>query len=445
VHPLFPHHPDHPELVVFGRDGTRRGTENIYHSDVSWREIPSMGSMLRCLTCPEVGGDTIWVNMAAAYANLAEDVKARIARLKAVHDALPLFGQTLTPETYAQVRKQYPPMAHPVVRTHPEPGEKILYVNEAFTMHLANYADENPFRIGSDFRFGEMELLQFLMRQAAAPDYQVRLRWRPDTIALWETAPRNAALRRAGLLPGAAAHEPRHDHRRRPRLRGEAMTFRYQPAKAWGITALLLVFMAINFADKIAVGLMVVPMMSELQLSPTRFGLVGSSFFWLFAIAGIGGGFLANRVATTGLLLAMGLLWSVLQIPMALSTSLALLVLGRVLLGIAEGPAWPVAVHACYKWFPNERRELPVALLAQGGAIGLLGAGIVMPLVTAHWGWRANFYLLSALGFAWGLLWIAFGREGDGGGAEQATAAVSVRVTYRRILLEPTVLACFGM
>ncbi|MBB3178057.1 MFS transporter [Variovorax sp. Sphag1AA] len=223
------------------------------------------------------------------------------------------------------------------------------------------------------------------------------------------------------------------------------MTSRYQPAKAWGITALLVVFMAINFADKIAVGLLAVPMMNELQLSPTQFGLVGSSFFWLFAIAGIGGGFLANRVATTGLLLAMGLLWSVLQIPMALSSSLALLVLGRVLLGIAEGPAWPVAVHACYKWFPNERRELPVAFLAQGGAIGLLGAGIVMPLVTAHWGWRANFYLLSVLGFAWGLLWIAFGREGDGGQAELASAASSARAPYRRILLEPTVLACFGM
>ncbi|MBB3178058.1 TauD/TfdA family dioxygenase [Variovorax sp. Sphag1AA] len=186
VHPMFPHHPDHPELVVFGRDGTRRGTENIYHSDVSWREIPSMGSMLRCLTCPEVGGDTIWVNMAAAYANLPDDVKVRIARLKAVHDAMPLFGQTLTPEAYTQVRKDYPPMVHPVVRTHPETGEKILYVNEAFTMHLANYSDENPFRIGSDFRYGEMELLQFLMRQAAAPEYQVRLRWKPDTIALWD-------------------------------------------------------------------------------------------------------------------------------------------------------------------------------------------------------------------------------------------------------------------
>jgi taurine dioxygenase len=185
VHPMFPHHPDHPELVVFGRDGTTRGTENIYHSDVSWRQVPSMGSMLRCITCPEVGGDTLWINMVAAYANLPEDVKVRIANLKAVHDALPLFGQAMTPEDYELMRKKYPPMTHPVVRTHPETGEKILYVNEAFTTHLANYVRENPLRIGSD-RHGETDLLQYLLRQAAAPEYQVRLRWKPNTIALWD-------------------------------------------------------------------------------------------------------------------------------------------------------------------------------------------------------------------------------------------------------------------
>lgn len=186
VHPMIPHHPDHPELVVFGRNGSQRGRENLYHSDVSWREIPSMGSILRCLTCPEVGGDTIWVNMAAAYANLPEDVKARIARLNAVHDAMPTFGQGLSGEKYEQMRKQYPPMVHPVVRTHPETGEKILFVNEGFTTHLANYAREQPYRIGSDFRPAELDLLQYLFRQAAAPEYQVRLKWEPDTIAFWD-------------------------------------------------------------------------------------------------------------------------------------------------------------------------------------------------------------------------------------------------------------------
>ncbi|WP_454737897.1 TauD/TfdA dioxygenase family protein [Cupriavidus necator] len=186
VHPMFTNHPEHPELVVFGRDGEKRGRENLYHSDVSWREIPSMGSMLRCLACPEVGGDTIWINMAAAYVNLPDHVKARIAHLKAVHDAMPTFGSVLSEEKYAEMRAKFPPMVHPVVRTHPETGEKILFVNEAFTTHFANFAKEEPYRFGSDYRPAELDLLQYLYRQAAAPEYQVRLRWQPDTIALWD-------------------------------------------------------------------------------------------------------------------------------------------------------------------------------------------------------------------------------------------------------------------
>ncbi|MGO4325948.1 TauD/TfdA dioxygenase family protein [Cupriavidus sp. 2TAF22] len=186
IHPVFRQHPDHPELVLFDKSGENRGRENIYHSDVSWREIPAMGSVLRCVECPEVGGDTIWVNMAQAYANLPEDVKARIAELQAVHDILPTFSTAIAPEKRDEIRKQFPPVTHPVVRTHPESGEKILYVNEAFVTHLANYSQLIGFRIGSDFRLGELDLLQYLYRQAAAPEYQVRLKWEPNTIAFWD-------------------------------------------------------------------------------------------------------------------------------------------------------------------------------------------------------------------------------------------------------------------
>ncbi|AJG19682.1 MFS transporter [Cupriavidus basilensis] len=223
------------------------------------------------------------------------------------------------------------------------------------------------------------------------------------------------------------------------------MTPSYQPVMAWRTALLLVVYMVINFADKIAVGLLAVPMMTELNLSPAQFGLIGSSFFWLFAIGGITGGFMANRLPTTGILLVMALAWSALQVPMAMSSSLAVLVAARVLLGAAEGPAWPVAVHACYKWFPNEKRELPVACLAQGGAIGLLLAGMAMPLVSAHWGWRANFYALAVIGFAWTLLWVAFGKEGRGAEAENSEQRETMHVPYRTLLAEPTVAACIAM
>ncbi|MCU5784591.1 taurine dioxygenase, 2-oxoglutarate-dependent [Alcanivorax balearicus MACL04] len=186
VHPVFKHHPDHPELVLLGGDQKVKARENIFHTDVSWRECPSMGSMLRCIECPEVGGDTLWVNMAAAYANLPEDVKERLAGLYAVHDVMPAFGARMTPQECEVNRHKFPPAMHPVVRTHPESGEKILYVNEAFVTHLANYNQVAEVRMGFDFRLGEMDLLQYLYRQAATPEYQVRLRWRPNTIAFWD-------------------------------------------------------------------------------------------------------------------------------------------------------------------------------------------------------------------------------------------------------------------
>lgn len=188
VHPTFAHHPDHPELVIIGRNDAKRGRENLYHSDVSWREIPSMGSMLRCVQCPEVGGDTIWIDMAAAYAGLPDDIKTRIAGLTAVHDFLPLFGIVVPDDQHAEMKRRFPPVTHPVVRTHPETGEKILYVNEAFTTHLANYGHltAERYRVGFDFKLAEMDLLQTLFRQAQVPEYQVRLKWQPNTIAFWD-------------------------------------------------------------------------------------------------------------------------------------------------------------------------------------------------------------------------------------------------------------------
>jgi MFS family permease len=221
----------------------------------------------------------------------------------------------------------------------------------------------------------------------------------------------------------------------------------HPPARAWGIAVLLFLFMAVNFADKIAVGLLAVPMMDELKLSPSQFGLIGSSFFWLFAVAGVAGGFAANRVATTGLLLVMGIVWAFLQVPMALSTSLAVLIGARVLLGVAEGPAFPVAIHACYKWFPNDRRDVPAAFIAQGSTIGLLAAGILMPVITLHWGWRANFLAMGGATAVWVVVWKLLGREGalDAHTQLAQNGLAQQRVPYSRLLAEPTLLACFAL
>ena len=186
IHPVFPHHPDHPELVLLGGNAAGKAQENIFHTDVSWRETPSMASLLRCIECPAVGGDTIWVNMVAAFEQLPEDLKGKLARLQAVHDIMPAFGSRMTAEERAERRAMFPPTVHPVVRTHPESGEQILYVNEGFTTHLANFAEVADVRVGFDFKVAEMELLQYLLRQATIPEYQLRVHWRPDTLVIWD-------------------------------------------------------------------------------------------------------------------------------------------------------------------------------------------------------------------------------------------------------------------
>lgn len=186
IHPVFPQHADHPELVLLGGDNEQRGRENVYHTDVSWRERPSMGSMLRCVECPPEGGDTIWVNMVLAYEELPAHRKQQIEGLQAVHDILPAFGARMSSEERAAARLKFPPATHPVVRTHPESGERILYVNPAFTTHLANYAEHHRLRGGFDFRAEQSELLEYLFRQPTIPEYQMRLRWRPNTIAFWD-------------------------------------------------------------------------------------------------------------------------------------------------------------------------------------------------------------------------------------------------------------------
>ncbi|MDX6012222.1 MFS transporter [Cupriavidus necator] len=231
------------------------------------------------------------------------------------------------------------------------------------------------------------------------------------------------------------------------------MTMSYQPRRAWLTAVLLFFFLVVNAMDKMVVGLLAAPMMDELGLTPAQFGLVGSSFFWLFAVSGVLGGFLANRTPTSRLLVCMALAWSLCQIPLALSSSLAVLIISRILLGFMEGPAAPVAIHACYKWFPDRRRNLPVAVLTQGAGIGIVLAGFLIPAVAVHWGWRANFYVLAALGVLWAVAWLTLGREGTldehpaGHGAPHAPAAAGApqRLPYRVLLSDPTVLGCFAL
>src|ERR1700749_3369633 len=146
------------------------------------------------------------------------------------------------------------------------------------------------------------------------------------------------------------------------------MTATSTPKGAWGITFLLFLFMLVNFADKIVVGLAGVAIATDLKLDPQQFGLLGSSFFFLFSISAIVVGFIVNRIETRWVLLALALVWALAQFPMVGSIGFAALMTCRIILCAGEGPAFSVASPAMYKWFPDEKRTLPTAILSQRSA-----------------------------------------------------------------------------
>ncbi|MEG0201971.1 MAG: TauD/TfdA family dioxygenase, partial [Comamonas sp.] len=175
--------------------------ENAWHSDTTWREVPQFGAVLRCIECPTVGGDTMWANMVLAYEGLPEGVKAQIQDLRARHSIEFSFGAAMPMEKRLALKAQYPDPEHPVVRTHPETGEKLLYVN-GFTTHFTNFHTPARVRVGQDHTHGAGELLRYLVSQAQIPEYQVRWRWKPNSIAIWD----NTATQHYAVMDYPACH-----------------------------------------------------------------------------------------------------------------------------------------------------------------------------------------------------------------------------------------------
>jgi taurine dioxygenase len=187
-HPVVGSHPDHPGLVQIYKtpESPPERHENSWHTDATWREKPPFGCVLRCVECPPVGGDTMWVNMAEAYRQLPEDIKAQIAPLRARHGIEAAFGAAMPVEKRLALKAQYPDVEHPVVRIHPETGEKVLFVNGSFTTHFTNFNTPANVRFGQDKAPGASQLLNYLISQAYIPEYQVRFRWKKNSVAFWD-------------------------------------------------------------------------------------------------------------------------------------------------------------------------------------------------------------------------------------------------------------------
>ena len=165
----------HEEIVQITSTPERLVAANTWHSDVTWREAPSMGSILRGVELPPAGGDTCFADTAAAYERLSDDWKARIDDKVAVHDFMATFARGVPADKLDEMRAQYPPARHPVVRTHPETGARGSYTNRQVPPPVAGGdADESEAILGR------------LERAIMEPSVQCRIRWQVDTFVMWD-------------------------------------------------------------------------------------------------------------------------------------------------------------------------------------------------------------------------------------------------------------------
>jgi predicted MFS family arabinose efflux permease len=219
------------------------------------------------------------------------------------------------------------------------------------------------------------------------------------------------------------------------------------PRGAWTIATLLFFYMVVNFADKVIVGLAGVPLMRDLNINAAQFGFLGSAFFFLFSISAIVVGLLADKFPTRWILLILGLIWAVTQLPMIGEVSFATLVVCRIILGAGEGPAFSIALHALYKWFPDEKRALPTAILSQGSAMGVVFAVPALNYIILNYTWHWAFGALGLVGLLWSAVWLLVGREGPLADAKQQTSDGRA-YSYWRLIGTPTFigasLATFG-
>lgn len=181
-HPAYlPTHEAHREIVVL--DGQKGGRANVWHCDVTISKRPPMGSVLYMVECPDYGGDTLWADMTAAWDLLSDRMKAYLEGLTAVHD---LNGtvrhvvrersqQTEAPAGHVPDTSSLPSAVHPVVRTHPVTGRKILFVNPTFTAHIEGVPPAEADAV-----------LAFLFEHQNQPELQCRWRWRQGDLAIWD-------------------------------------------------------------------------------------------------------------------------------------------------------------------------------------------------------------------------------------------------------------------
>jgi len=184
IHPYIPSLDGYPEVIALRSKADGPGDmayqSNTWHTDLTYEAEPPMASILRAVEVPDAGGDTMWLNLYAAYESLSAPFREFVCGLTAVHNivrSMPLdfTDRAEAPRQLERMQETTPPVEHPVVRTHPETGRKCLFVNRNFTSHIKGLE-----RAESDAVIG------YLLSHIEQPEFQCRFHWRPGSIAMWD-------------------------------------------------------------------------------------------------------------------------------------------------------------------------------------------------------------------------------------------------------------------
>ena len=179
THPAYDTVEGFPEITVLESTADKPTKIEAWHADMTFREHPPMATVLKSVIVPARGGDTLWSSMTSAYDGLSYHMQNFLNGLTAVHDFSHGFRESIAEEggseRLADAIAANPPVKHPVIRTHPETGKKLIFVNSLFTTHIEG------------LRKKESEtLLAFLFDHIATAEYSCRFQWRPHSIAIWD-------------------------------------------------------------------------------------------------------------------------------------------------------------------------------------------------------------------------------------------------------------------
>ena len=180
TNPFRPHGEGHPELQIIKNDKDNPVlSTDVWHTDLTFREFPTKFTILHCLEIPEYGGDTVWADMCSAYDGLSPKFREFVSDLTALHDfknfRVLYKGDPAKRDELSRMEEMFPNPSHPVVITHPETQQQVLFVNRQFTLRIEGMSEMEGSKI-----------LEILYEQVKVPEYQFRLSWQPGTLAIWD-------------------------------------------------------------------------------------------------------------------------------------------------------------------------------------------------------------------------------------------------------------------